>query len=111
MEEKQQPVISMYATTKIDKYMCRLPPEEIEKMVKSQLTYNLSKEIMEALERGRVPYKVTLEVDPLLGAWDNHTIRINLISDKELDRLRNIENMYYGNTDGRIYVQPLDMQD
>ena len=68
-----------------------IPKERLLSIVKEKLVYHLSKEILENLESLPIEYLISEDV---CADAETHMIRVNLISNKELRRIREIEKMY-----------------
>jgi hypothetical protein len=87
-----QDIIQIYSSFDIPLIdRTRIPKEAKERIVKNNLARELSEYIIENTDK--VPVYFTERIIPETGA-EEHRLRINIISDDELRRLRDIEREF-----------------
>jgi hypothetical protein len=88
-------IVQLFATTVLsDMEIECIPNDDLKDIVNHQLTRTLADTIMDNIKDSPVEYKV----EPLITQYEypkrRYMIRINIISDAELSRLKRIEAAY-----------------
>lgn len=86
-------VTQVFATTSISFFdMMEMPKDKLTYTTRENLIRGLSSHIIEHIEDLPVAYSRECEFNTYSNGVERITIRVNLISDEELTRLRSIEN-------------------
>lgn len=84
-------ICSTYIVSDSDKM--KIPKDALDRITKNQLAQNIANFIVENLDG--LPIKYEIKHDYIINpSAEKHTIKMNLISDDELRRLKEIEYMY-----------------
>lgn len=71
----------------------KIPKDVLDKIVKNQLAQGIANLIVDGLDN--LPISYTIEYDDITNSpAERHAIKMNLISDDELKRLKKVECMY-----------------
>lgn len=94
MKNKQEIARIFSSCTVSQRDIINMQSDQLEAYRRRELAYRLSEFILKNYETLPIEHKV--EFDNIAHSPDQtHTIRVNIISDKELSRLKRIECAYY----------------
>jgi hypothetical protein len=89
------PIEKIFAIIKITpEDISSIPKNELESIIKHKLARILSEYIVEHMEELPVVLEKAPQISTFFDHGEIHEIRVNLISDEELKRLKNIEYEY-----------------